>query len=81
MKSTHSQPRLDRSLDSGWAVHIYDGKRQLLCTFGPSHGWSFVVGTAVGLLLAVIAFNLSLSQPPRPETQEPLPQTAPLQVD
>lgn len=81
MKSTHSHPSLERSLDSGWTVHIYNRQRQLLCTFGPSHGWCFAVGIAVGGLLAVIGFNLATPQMPHSSPEGPTPQTAPLQLD
>ena len=81
MKSTHSQPHLDRSLDSGWAVHVYDGRRQLLCTIDPSHGWSFAVGTAVGLLLAVVALNLPMVRMPQSSPENSVSQVAPLQLD
>lgn len=82
MKSTNTRQRLERSLNSGWAIQIYDGKRQLRCALDPSHGWSLVAGAAVGGLLAVVGFNLSLPEPSQPLVDETiLPMTAPLQVD
>jgi len=81
MKSIHSKATLDRTLDSGWTVHIYNRQRQLLCTLTSSHGWSFVAGTVVGGVLAVIGFNLSTPQMVHSLPEETAPQTAPLQVD
>jgi hypothetical protein len=81
MKSLNSQTRLERSLNSGWTVHIYNGERQLLCTLGPSHGWSLAAGTAVGILFAIIGFNLSNPQMANSLPADPLPVTPPLQVD
>lgn len=81
MKTTNSHPRLERSLDTGWTIHIYNRQRQLLCTLGPSHAWSFAAGTAAGILLAVMGFNLSIPQIQNPRIEGPLPQTAPLQLD
>jgi hypothetical protein len=81
MKSTHSKGTLERTLDSGWTVHVYNRQRQLLCTLTPSHGWSFVAGTVTGILLAVIGFNLSTPQMVNSLPEETAPQTAPLQVD
>mgnify|MGYP003565742209 CR=1 FL=1 len=81
MKSTNSYPRLESSLDTGWTIHIYDRQRKLVCTLNPSHGWSFAAGTAVGLLLAVIGFNLSTPQVPPSPVDFSAPKTAPLQVD
>jgi len=82
MKTTESNPQIERALNSGWAVHVYDQKRQLLCTLGPSHGWSFAAGTAMGLLMAVVGFNLSNSRlSERPMLDNTTPHTAPLQVD
>jgi hypothetical protein len=82
MKSTNSHPPLERSLESGWAVHIYNHRRQLLCSLDPSHGWSFAAGTLLGILLTVVGVNLA-----NPELadstviDEPQPKTAPLQLD
>ena len=81
MKSINSRPSLDRSLDSGWSIHVYNNQRKLLCSFCPSHGWSFAAGTAVGIVLAVMGFNLAPAQMPEPMTGEAAPQTAPLQLD
>ncbi|MEM6433848.1 MAG: hypothetical protein AAF773_08355 [Cyanobacteria bacterium P01_D01_bin.115] len=44
---------------SGWIVHIYDCNRRLLCALEPSHGWSFVVGIGLGLLVAIVGYHLT----------------------
>jgi len=41
-------------IDEGWSVQIYGRDRRLLCSFYPSHGWTFLAGFVVGLLLALI---------------------------
>jgi hypothetical protein len=81
MKLTNSQPRLDCSLETGWTIHIYNRQRKLLCTLNPSHGWSFATGTVIGLLLAVVGFNLSMPQISNSPVHELAPVTAPLQLD
>jgi hypothetical protein len=81
MKSTNTPTSLDRSIDSGWTVHIYNRQRQLLCTLNPSHGWSFAAGAVVGILLAIVGFNLSSSQMAQPLTEDITPDAAPLQLD
>ncbi|MGB3138614.1 MAG: hypothetical protein WBG38_03035 [Nodosilinea sp.] len=50
--------KLHHTTQEGWAVHIYDCDRRLLCTLEPSHGWTFVAGLALGLTVAVIGYNL-----------------------
>lgn len=65
--------------DEGWAVQIYSKNRRLLCVLEPSHGWVFLMGCGVGLLLSVIWINIARhSTPPVPTapTKSPI-----LQVD
>ncbi len=75
--SKQSQPTLDS--DEGWIVQVYGSNRRLLCVLEPSHGWIFLAGCCVGLLLSVIWFNAARYSPPA----EPIaPTEAPaLQVD
>ncbi len=76
-ESSQSQPKLDT--DEGWVVQVYGSNRRLLCVLEPSHGWLFLSGCAVGLLLSVIWINVARYSPPL----EPTPPTEPsiLQVD
>ncbi len=67
--------KLQDSLAEGWSVHIYDCNRRLLCALEPSHGWMFLGGCAVGLLLAISWVNLARSSPQLEPTQ---PQETPL---
>ena len=43
----------------GWAVHIYNGDRHLLCTLEPSHSWVFVIGISVGMVAAFLLSSLN----------------------
>ena len=52
MKSTHSQPRLDCSIETGWTIHIYNRQRQLLCTLDPSHGWAVATGMVIWIAVS-----------------------------
>ena len=45
--------------DEGWIVQVYGSNRRLLCVLEPSHGWIFLAGCVVGLLVAILLFNLS----------------------
>jgi hypothetical protein len=83
MKNTQSStPQLDRELNTHWMIHIYDRNRRLRCSLDPSHGWSFLSGTLVGLLLAVLGINLIHLQPPQPSSVEDIaPFPAPMQLD
>ncbi|MDB9526799.1 hypothetical protein PN498_12435 [Oscillatoria sp. CS-180] len=72
-----SQPKTDK--DEGWIVQVYGSNRRLLCVLEPSHGWMFVMGVGVGLLLAIFWINISRYSPPVEPTP---PGEAPkLQVD
>lgn len=76
-ESSQSQPKLHR--DEGWILQVYDNNRRLLCVLDPSHGWSFLIGCGVGLLLSVIWINLAHYSPslePNTPTKSPT-----LQVD
>jgi hypothetical protein len=56
----------------GWAIHIYNCDRRLLCTLEPSHGWVFTAGLAFGLGLAIIGYNLPhppVAASPQPHLQ------------
>ncbi len=65
--------------DEGWRVQVYSSDRRLLCVLEPSHGWMFLLGCGVGILLAVIWVNFARYAPP----VEPAPptNTPKLQVD
>ncbi len=43
---------------NGWIIHIYDCNRRLLCSLEPSHGWSFLAGIGLGLLVSITGYNL-----------------------
>ena len=76
-ESKPSKPKLDT--DEGWVVQVYGSNRRLLCVLEPSHGWIFLIGCGVGLLLSVIWINLARYSPPlepTPPTESPA-----LQVD
>jgi hypothetical protein len=76
-ESRQSQPKLNT--DEGWVVQVYGSNRRLLCVLEPSHGWIFLIGCGVGLLLAVIWINAARYSPPSAQTsQTELPT---LQVD
>ncbi len=76
-ESRQSQPTLDR--DEGWVVQVYGSNRRLLCVLEPSHGWIFLIGCGVGLLLSIIWINLARYSPPlEPTSPTELPA---LQVD
>jgi hypothetical protein len=76
-ESRQSQPKWDT--DEGWVVQVYGSNRRLLCVLDPSHGWIFLIGCGVGLLLSVIWINAARYSPPL----EPTPPTElpALQVD
>lgn len=72
-----SQPTLNA--DEGWVVQVYGSDRRLLCVLEPSHGWMFLIGCGVGLLLSVIWMNIAPYSPP---LASPAPEQSPaLQVD
>lgn len=69
--------KLEDPIDEGWIVHVYGRNRRLLCALEPSHGWTFLAGLGLGLLLAITGYNItgnstdseesatrSLTQPP-----------------
>ena len=70
-ESKRSQPKLNTG--EGWAVQVYGSNRRLLCVLEPSHGWTFLVGCGVGLLLSVIWFNAA-------RYSSPVEPTAPTEV-
>lgn len=74
--------KLDCPVAEGWAVHVYGRDRRLLCTLDPSHGWTFLSGLGMGLLLAIIGLNLGHStSPPEPAQPSSPPAEAPLYLD
>jgi hypothetical protein len=76
-ESKKSQPKIDT--DEGWLVQVYGSNRRLLCVLEPSHGWIFLLGCCVGLLVSVIWVNLARqSQAPVPTSPSEVPT---LQVD
>ncbi len=73
--------KLHHTTQEGWAIHVYDCDRRLLCTLEPSHGWTFIAGLALGLTLAIIGYNLPQAPAIAPP-QGPNPDiVAPLQID
>lgn len=76
-ESKKTQPKMDTN--EGWLVQVYGSNRRLLCVLEPSHGWMFLLGCGVGLLVAVIWINVARHSPP----VEPAPPTElpTLQVD
>lgn len=62
------QTRLKLDTDEGWVVQVYGGNRRLLCVLEPSHGWIFLIGCSVGLLLSVIWINATRYSPPAEPT-------------
>jgi hypothetical protein len=68
-ESRQSQTPLNT--EEGWVVQVYSSNRRLLFMLDPSHGWIFLLGCGVGLLLAVIWFNVARYSPPL----EPTPPT------
>ncbi len=76
-ESRQPQPKL--SADEGWVVQVYGSNRRLLWVLEPSHGWIFLIGCSVGLLLSVIWINVARHSPPLEPTS---PTESPaLQVD
>lgn len=76
-ESRPAQPKVNR--DEGWVVQVYGSNRRLLCVLDPSHGWIFLIGCGLGLLLSIIWINSARYSPPlepTPPTQSPA-----LQVD
>ncbi|MGB3613457.1 MAG: hypothetical protein WBA10_06635 [Elainellaceae cyanobacterium] len=73
--------QLQHTTQEGWAIHIYNRDRHLLCTLDPSHGWTFVAGLILGLTVAVVGYNLP--DPPAAIPYRPASDhlTAPLQLD
>jgi hypothetical protein len=67
-ESRHSQPKLNR--DEGWLIQVYGSNRRLLWVLEPSHGWVFLIGCGVGLLISVIWINFSRYSPPLEPTSQ-----------
>ena len=67
-ESKQSQPKLDTN--EGWLVQVYGGNRRLLCVLEPSHGWIFLIGFSVGLLLSFFLMN-AVRHSPSLETNTP----------
>lgn len=76
-ESKKSQPKFDTN--EGWLVQVYSSDRRLLCVLEPSHGWIFLLGCCVGLLVSIIWINAARYNPP----PEPVPtsETPEFQVD
>ncbi|MEO0988286.1 MAG: hypothetical protein AAFY20_22510 [Cyanobacteria bacterium J06639_14] len=71
-ESKKSQPQLNT--DEGWVVQVYGSNRRLLYVLEPSHGWVFLMGCCVGLLVAVSWINIARYNPqvePNPSTEPP----------
>lgn len=78
MKHLDDKPKLE--FDEGWAIHFYDKHRRLRFAMEPSHGWMFLAGCVVGLLLGIVGYNLSATPQVQPPPAEPA-HTAPLSID
>lgn len=76
-ESKKTQPKLNSN--EGWVVQVYGSNRRLLCVLEPSHGWTFLTGCCVGLLLSVIWVNAARDSPPVEPTITT--ETPALQVD
>jgi hypothetical protein len=75
--------KLDCDIDEGWVVHVYGRDRRLLCSLEPSHGWIFIIGLAMGLILGLglAAASLRSEPPTRQSPSLPAPMEPPLSVD
>ncbi len=73
--------KLHHTTQEGWAVHVYDCDRRLLCTLEPSHGWMFMAGLALGLTLGIIGYNLPHGPAMAPPQDHNPDIVAPLQID
>lgn len=73
------QTQTKECTDEGWIVQVYGSDRRLLCVLDPSHGWTFLLGCGVGLLLAIIWTNAARYSPPL-EPTSPI-ESPSLQVD
>jgi len=60
--STRLRTKIDNTSE-GWLVQVYGRDRRLLCVLESSHGWSFLFGCGMGLLLAIGWFNLARFSP------------------
>lgn len=66
-------------LNEGWAVHVYDSDRRLLCSIHPFHIWIFVIGVIVGGLAVA---SWTRCEPAKlPAAGETPAKQAPLAVD
>ena len=73
-ESKKSQPTANT--DEGWFVQVYGQNRRLLCVLEPSHGWICLLGRVVGMVLAVVWFNIArYSEPIEPAPPTEIPQT------
>ncbi|AFY36657.1 hypothetical protein Lepto7376_0212 [[Leptolyngbya] sp. PCC 7376] len=41
--------QLKEQISSGWSLQFYSGDRRLLWSLDPSHAWTFLIGTILGL--------------------------------
>lgn len=73
--------KLQKPVDEGWSVHIYDRQRRLLCALEPSHGWIFLLGWGVGLMCAIAWVNLAPPAADAYPLEDRAPKTPLLQVD
>ncbi|NJN29626.1 MAG: hypothetical protein HC824_03600 [Synechococcales cyanobacterium RM1_1_8] len=79
-ESKQSQPKLET--DQGWIVQIYGSNRRLLCVLEPSHGWIFLTGCCMGLLLSITWINVARHSIPVKPSAPAAPTKAPaFQVD
>lgn len=60
--------KLEDPIDEGWIVHVYGRNRRLLCALEPSHGWMFLAGLVLGLLLAITGYNITGNSSDREES-------------
>ena len=70
---------LQEDINIGWSIQIYSHDRRLLCSLYPSHGWVFLFGITLGVLVTLLGLSGHLHIHPASST--PTPSEAPLDVD
>lgn len=74
---------LKDKIDEGWSVQVYGCDRRLLCSLYPSHGWTFLAGLFVGLVLTLmmVGFQRTEVSSPNNSSVSPNPHEPLLQLD
>lgn len=63
MKELQDSLNSTNSINEGWSIHVYDRHRRLMLTLEPTHGWIFLLGCGLGMLLAVVWVNIARYAP------------------